>query len=110
MITALIVACLVVYGLCALMCARLVAGALAWRMNERYRDHRKPNRVPDGEQWFGGWVVGLLAGFVWPMTIVFWAIPFERLAMGEERRQIQRRQAERIANLEEELGIGREGR
>lgn len=100
-----------VYGLAGVVCARLTAGHLAWHFanhTSHYcfgcRENRPASR-PDGEQWLGAWCLALAAAIVWPVIGLLICFPSERWSVGEERRQIQRRQAARIAELEKELGL-----
>lgn len=102
------------YGVLALTVARLVAGHLAWAMNERacVRDRaRHPSihnpgefATPSGERWFNAWCVALMLAVAWPLAVLPWVVG-RRFTVGAES-QAQHRMAEaRVRQLEEELGI-----
>lgn len=100
------------YGLAGLVCARLLAGHLAWtycRNSDGDYDYTQhcylPRTAPSGEQWFGAWCLGLAAALIWPLIGLLVCFPSERWSVGEERRHVQRAQRERIDELEKELGL-----
>lgn len=94
----------VAYAIAGTVCARLLAGHVAWWLAKRPQ-WNGPKVAPTGEQWSGAWCCGMLAGFVWPLIAVVALVPTERWAVGAERRELQRQQAERIRQLETELGL-----
>lgn len=87
------------YSVCGLVCARMIAGHLAWKW--KWSSHL----APDTAQWFGAAICGLALGVIWPLVLVTVKLPMSRLAVGEEAAEIRRRQAKRIAELEREAGI-----
>jgi hypothetical protein len=97
-----ILAASLAYAVAGLVCARLIAGHLAYRFWER---SYKRFDGPDGEQWLGAWLIGLAVGVVWPLALLISKINFTRFAVGAEAREIQRRQAQRITDLERQAGI-----
>lgn len=104
-----------VYAGCGLVCARLVAGHLAWYWNETARVRHKarwpsihnPGEYiqPNGEQWFGGVLVGVVSGVVWPAVFIGVRLNLGRFAIGAEAEAVRREQRERIDELEREAGI-----
>ncbi|WP_320672364.1 hypothetical protein [Patulibacter defluvii] len=92
---------------------RATAGhlAYAWRNTEHARDRVRYPAItpktpppPSNDQWIGGLLVGLLVGVIWPLVPLALLPTFK---VGAERRELERRQAERIADLERQLGVER---
>lgn len=81
---------------------------LAWHWlaeyNREWKPYRGLRRQPNGEQWFGGACLGLLAGTVWPLVL---AASLSRGVLFAPPRDVQlAREQERVRELERELGIG----
>lgn len=97
------------YGSGVLICARLLAGHLAYYFAESTYVARTYGegfaQEPDGSQWFGAAMVGLALGLFWPLVWLERRLPWRRWAIGAEADAIRRQQAERIAELEREVGI-----
>ena len=98
------------YAACGLVCARLIAGHLAYRFRDidaQQYHHISSDRMPTGEQWFGGWCVGLCIGAIWPSAWLIWRVftRFPRITIGAEGRDRKHREARRIEDLEREAGI-----
>lgn len=88
-----------VYGLPALVGIRLVAGHLAWRISDSYRQDR-----PDGFDWLAGFLGAVLVVSVWPLALAFHFIG-RRFALGAERDARLRQAQRRVRDLERELGV-----
>lgn len=97
----------VAYGLIAVILARMIAGACAYRYGP-----------PEAEDWIVGLFVGLLAGAFWPLILVGLAVRYmpaprladeraERLKVGEF--ELVARKAH-LRSLERELRIGQSER
>lgn len=104
----------VAYGLGALVWARLFAGHMAYVLaagaERSYpHTHRGNTGHPLPSQWTGAWCLGLLTAVAWllltPLVYFVARFPSDRWSIGEERKAVDRRQRERIADLERELGI-----
>lgn len=106
-----LVVLLAAYGLVGLLSVRPVAGALAWRMfaevARRYPTLYMEDKEPRNWHWFHATCYASALACVWPFVALFvlqgrssrWKVGAERTALLEARRQ-------RIAELEQELGIG----
>lgn len=113
MSTVTVVALCLAYTTAGAVVARLITGHLAWAFYEN-TVHPLQGDAPDGEQWFGAFLIGAVAGVFWPLSVVC----LVRLpAMGAEARGRMRVQQQRIRELEDvqrrreraleiELGIG----
>lgn len=97
------------YALVGVLIGCRVASIQAWRMlrvnHQKYRSLYSRQTEPDGEQWTGAGMIGLMAASLWPLVLCAF------LARGwlfAPPRDVQiKRQEERIAELERELEIGR---
>jgi hypothetical protein len=99
-----IVALSTAYGAVWFVTARLLAGHFAWWFHENrdmylYREKQKPT----GDQWFGGGLIGLFVGLVWPLLPLLFLT--RTWAVGAEQRARIRRQDDRIRELEKALEI-----
>jgi ABC-type xylose transport system permease subunit len=103
-----VIALSVVYGVVGLVVACRVVTLLAWYwLAENNRTYRQQHPVPETAQWFGAGAVGLCCAAIWPVVLVAAAL---RGVLFAPPRDVQvKRQAERIAELESELEIGRNG-
>ena len=98
---------LAVYAVGALICARLLAGHLAWKWKSAFVERPAPL------DWVAGWCFGLLACWLWlPLLLVRGLGRVRVPVIGAEREAREREQArllqasrERVAELERELGI-----
>lgn len=86
------------YSVGQLVCARLIAGHLAWKWQDHY--HWARSREPDTAQWFGAFLCGLVLGVVWPLVWLRRRLPWERFAIGAEAEVVRRERAKRIAEFE----------
>lgn len=84
------------YGVGAVVCARLMAGHLAWKWKSQFVER------PEALDWLGGACFGLCAGLVWPALVVSrLARRIELPAVGAEREaRIRRRELDAAARRE----------
>ncbi len=106
------------YSVGTFVCARLVAGHLAWKWVVRRRAKYEAqydqyvytrtspdlHRLPTDDDWIGAVCVGLLAGLIWPLVWLSRHMPWERFAIGAEAEAVRRERAKQIAEFEREEG------
>lgn len=76
---------------------RIVAGHVAWRIAESYEQTK-----PDIGDWTGAILLGAFVGLFAPLAVIWLAVG-NRWAIGAEAEAIQRKQQERIKELERAL-------
>ena len=99
------------YAVCAVICARMIAGPHAWTWKSQSVDR------PELLDWLTGWLLGIAGGLVWPVFLLRAGVTRLPLpaagAEREGRRQLSERERqkeieaakERLAELERETGL-----
>lgn len=96
-----------VYGLAALIAARLIAGHLAYlwwdSAGQKPWDRYHSTPRPSGGQWLCAAFVGMVVAVLWPAVLMLTVAPLPKV--GAERAEDLRQREQRIKRAEKELGI-----
>lgn len=94
------------YSLIGIGLARAIAGHLAytWMEAENRRYYTTNSIKPSGDHWFGASALGFIAGIVWPLVALVYAISSLPIVLvGQEKAQRQKRINEYTEELERDV-------
>lgn len=76
----------ILYGVVGLIVFRPIAGHIAYSEAVAHRREGKPN----GDDWAGGFLGGLICSVVWPVTLTWLIMSDNRFKIGSERAALER--------------------